>query len=271
MASWLHHPRVRYAFIVAVAIFALLLVFYSSPSLPSLTPDREQVIKELPDFTQFKNVREKKQAFFDFLYPIIEEENRHLMTLRNTLKEMRSKQSLSGAEASWIRDLSRLYLNEKQQEDSLPNLLEKLIRRVDIIPPSLVLAQAAIESAWGTSRFAREGNNLFGQWCFSEGCGIVPQQRATGRTHEVAKFDTVNEAVHAYLRNLNAFHAYKTLREARRDIREQDKKLSPTPLLAGLSNYSEQGKAYLTKVARVIRQNELERFDVRQREALSAP
>lgn len=269
MASWLSNKRAHIALIATVAISVMMLVFYASPGLPSLSHERTKKVESLPDFSHYNNVDEKKTAFFEFMYPIIEEENRHLMTLRRTLLRLQESDNLSASETEWLKELAQRYLNEKQQQDSTEGLIDKLVRRVDIIPPSLVMAQAAIESAWGTSRFARQGNNLFGQWCFSKGCGIVPQQRSPGRTHEVAKFDTVNEAVSAYLRNLNAFHAYKSLREARVQVRRQNEWLSPTPLLVGLANYSEQGKMYLAKVSRVIRQNKLERYDEMQRAALN--
>ncbi|MDZ7770570.1 MAG: glucosaminidase domain-containing protein [Woeseiaceae bacterium] len=136
--------------------------------------------------------------------------------------------------------------------------LELLQRRVDTIPEALVLVQAAKESGWGRSRFAREGNALFGEWCYNEGCGIVPGARGEGRTHEVRAFDTVYDAVGSYIRNLNTHRSYLDLRLARQAARESGEAPSAFQLAEHLSRYSERGDVYVREIQSMIRQNDLE-------------
>ena len=140
-------------------------------------------------------------------------------------------------------------------------LTKELIRRVDVIPTSLVLAQAANESAWGTSRFAREGNNIFGQWCFDEGCGLVPNRRGEDASHEVRAFASVEAAVRAYFRNLNTHPSYEDLRTLRASMRMQGLPLNSMVLARGLTRYSERGMDYVLELQDMIRINELRERD----------
>ena len=121
-------------------------------------------IKKLPDFSKISNVNEKKEAFFSTLYPIIQAENNHVLQLRKLivmLKDIPVKK-LSAKQQAWLLSVSKKYKLENQYINN--NIFEELLKRVDYVPPSLALTQAAIESGWGSSRFARQGNNLFGQW-----------------------------------------------------------------------------------------------------------
>jgi Bax protein len=129
------------------------------------------------------------------------------------------------------------------------------LARVDTVPLSLVLAQAANESSWGQSRFAQEGNNLFGEWCFREGCGIVPEQRSAGKSHEVAAFDSVNASVRSYLHNLNTGRAYAALRKLRQQARAAGEAPKAMVLASGLARYSERGLAYVHEIKAMIRSN----------------
>ena len=137
-------------------------------------------------------------------------------------------------------------------EERLPQIVEQLERRVDTLPVPLVLVQAAKESGWGTSRFAREANNLFGQWCFRAGCGIVPARRAAGAKHEVRDFDSVDDSVAAYLHNINTGKVYRRLREIRQDLREAGKKLDGSLLADGLLFYSQRREDYINEVKRML-------------------
>lgn len=157
--------------------------------------------------------------------------------------------------------MSQLQTEYLIDSESTDVILQSLLKRIDIIPPSLVLAQAAIESGWGTSRFAKNANNLFGQWCFSKGCGLIPKARTTGKAHEVAKFDSVNESIRSYLKNLNSFHRYEKFRTLRSKSSIKDTGKGVLTLLPGLEPYSEQGKLYIKKVSKMIKQNKLQRFD----------
>jgi len=137
----------------------------------------------------------------------------------------------------------------------------RLLQRVDVIPPSLALSQAANESAWGTSRFARSGHNYFGQWCFTTGCGVVPRHRTAGKQHEVAVFASPAAAVASYLHNLNSHPAYQRLREIRLQQRQQHQVVSGLALAAGLEKYSERGEDYIRELRAMIRHNRLSQYD----------
>ena len=141
------------------------------------------------------------------------------------------------------------------EQDTVGASIQELLLRVDEIPTSLVLAQAANESAWGTSRFAQDGHNYFGQWCFKQGCGITPSNRAPGATHEVKRFNTPMDSVHAYFININTHRAYKTLREIRASA---EKPVSGVLLADGLLNYSERKQAYIDELKSMIISNNLE-------------
>ncbi len=214
-----------------------------------------------PDFTEYAAGDERKQAFFDYFLPIIEEENEDILTVRSDLLEIyEDKEQLSFLAKLKVASLAETYEVEEFDfaSDSDWNTL---IRRVDIVPPSLAIAQAANESAWGTSRFAAEGNNYFGQWCFVEGCGIVPELRPEGEIYEVADFASPAESVEAYLRNINHHPAYQTLRQKRAQLRNSEDNVSGLQLVSGLTNYSERGEEYVEELRSMIRFNELDKFD----------
>jgi Bax protein len=135
-----------------------------------------------------------------------------------------------------------------------------LLRRINIIPSSLVLAQAANESAWGTSRFAIEANNYFGQWCYREGCGLVPTERDEGLSHEVKNFNSVVDSVKSYLHMLNSGKAYALLRNLRQQRLEEEKPLTGYELAAGLAKYSERGTAYVASIRSLIVANHLQHY-----------
>jgi len=128
--------------------------------------------------------------------------------------------------------------------------------RIDVIPTDLVLVQAANESAWGTSRFARQGYNFFGLWCFRKGCGFVPSRRKADAKHEVAKFPNLTRAVYTYLRNLNRHNAYRELRQIRANLRANNLPITGSDLAEGLVSYSERGHDYVEELQAMIRFNE---------------
>jgi len=132
----------------------------------------------------------------------------------------------------------------------------ELSARVDVIPSSLVLVQAANESAWGTSRFARIGLNFFGIWCYKPGCGMVPRSRNEGAKHEVEAFGSVDEAVTRYLHNINTNSAYSVFRTIRKQLREQNQPLIPEILATGLLPYSERGTDYVLELTEMLRHNQ---------------
>ena len=163
------------------------VIFHLSYRPISMLPDyRHQpalsLIKPLPDFSSHGSVSEKKQAFFRYLLPVIASENAHIKNLRTTVKSLRRKlneekaKPLDPYELNWIKGLALQY--QVNSSEDIDRMLDDLLMRIDTVPNSLVLAQAAIESGWGTSRFAKQGNNLFGHWCFKKGCGLIPNKRA---------------------------------------------------------------------------------------------
>ena len=217
--------------------------------------------QSLPDFSVYTNVKEKKEAFFSFMLPLVIKKNLDIRSERQFLLSIRDKSKIefSSSEISKVKKLGSKY--RLPELDIEMDGLVQLLNRVDEIPVSMVLAQAAIESAWGTSRFARDANNLFGQWCYKKGCGLVPLRRNPGSTHEVKKFDSVEDAIEEYLHNLNTNNAYNYLREVRKNLRQDNQVLSGNKLAEGLLNYSEMREKYIEEVRAVIRINKLSKHD----------
>lgn len=228
-------------------------------TLSSLPPLPAWADEDLPDFSGYSDTTERKVAFFSFLYPRIVLANSRILLEREYLEAIVTKAELSNTEVKWLTDQSqRLRIEAELGSNEQFTLLRK---RLDVIPPSLILAQAANESAWGTSRFALEGNNLFGQWCFSKGCGLVPQSRVDGANHEVAKFSSPYRSVRSYIQNLNRHPTYQLVRDIRLQDRQADKPLSGNELAEGLLGYSERGEDYIKEIRSMIRYNNLEFYD----------
>jgi len=225
--------------------------------------DRDGLPNRLPDFAEIEDVNARKTAFFAFLQPFVDHANEDILADRARLLELREhyrqRDELPRGDARWLAELAAAYevpLSEPRQPDLAA--LASLERRVDMVPASLALAQAALESGWGTSRFAREGNNLFGMWCYTPGCGIVPARRPTGATHEVTRYRSPGDSFAAYIRNLNTNGAYRELRSLRAGQRSRGQRISGATLAGGLTRYSQEGSAYVAKVRRMIRSNDLE-------------
>lgn len=213
----------------------------------------------LPDFAKIRDVKQKKRQFFNFIRPDIDKENQKLLNIRVEIKHwleiVSLEQTLSEQQQS---ELNKLIESYKVNENfSLLQQLNELLIRIDIIPSPLVLVQAANESAWGTSRFARIGLNFFGLWCYRQGCGMVPNGRNHGAKHEVAAFNSVNHSVKRYLHNINTHNAYIVFRAIRGQLRAQNQALQPEVLATGLLSYSERGTAYVLEITEMIRHNRL--------------
>ncbi|WBU40097.1 glucosaminidase domain-containing protein [Marinobacter alkaliphilus] len=229
------------------------VILASLPRLPAWAQD------DLPDFSVYRDATERKVAFFSFLYPRIVLANSRILLEREYLESLANKAELSNREEKWLTDQSqRLRVDAETGSEEQFALLRK---RLDVIPPSLILAQAANESAWGTSRFATEGNNLFGQWCFSKGCGLVPLSRAEGASHEVAKFSSPYQSVRSYIQNLNRHPTYQLVRDLRLQNRQAEQPLSGLEMAEGLLGYSERGEEYIKEIRSMIRYNNLEFYD----------
>lgn len=216
--------------------------------------------EQVPDFSALPTVSARKAAFFAFLLPRIQAENQRIDGLRARLS------ALAPAQTPWDEDTER-WLTALEDRYRLPtpgageDRLTRLLRRVDRIPPSLALAQAATESAWGTSRFAQVGRNFFGQWCYSKGCGLVPLLRPEGSEHEVRLFERSADSVVSYMHNLNSHPAHQSFRVLRAAARREGRPLSGELLAPGLLRYSERRAAYVADLLAIMRFNRLDRFD----------
>lgn len=222
-------------------------------------PRLDSSTKPVPNFAGFSNVIEKKRAFFAYLQPEIQRQNEIILKEREMVlalqKVMLQQQNFNQHQQEVFNNLIKKYQFTGDKILSLEQTFKMLIRRVDTIPVALVLVQAANESGWGASRFAQEGYNFFGLWCFKKGCGFVPKQRNDNAVHEVAKFRDLSHAVMTYTRNLNRHYAYKDLRMIRQNLRQADKPVSAKALAAGLSSYSERGQAYIDELLSMLRVN----------------
>ena len=253
-------------------LLAALITYVSLTSVPA-TPEMMAVkaglteiepITVFPDFASIDTVAVKKQQFFDFLEDYVMAENANIAETRRELRSYvdiaNSGVAFSQRERRWILQLAEHYdLDTSALSDR--EIANELYLRVDKVPVSLALAQAANESAWGTSRFARQGNNIFGQWCYEEGCGLVPRSRLSGATHEVKKFDSIQESVNAYINNINTHPSYSYLRELRARMRDRNRPLDSLRLAMGLSSYSQRGDNYVDEVQNLIVQNQLTERD----------
>jgi Bax protein len=225
----------------------------------SLPPVPDKIHTKLPDFSQFKDVEKKKKAFFDFLRPIARAENRKVLKERayvlSQWQDLQQGKALSGKDQEKLSSLAQKYRVDAKHTEGR-DFFKKMLMRIDKIPVSLALIQAAKESGWGTSYFARKGNNLFGQWCFKKGCGLVPRQRPAGARYEVKKFKDVSESVQAYIQNLNSHPAYQELRQQRYQMRLAGKEPDAQLMAEGLGKYSQIGRKYVNTVQKMIRGNE---------------
>jgi Bax protein len=225
---------------------------FNSSSVKELTKLELTLNNNIPDFSSFKDVKVKKSTFFEFIYPMVVNSNINILKERDFIQN-------SDTFGSVALELCKKY-RIKCNKDNFKTLF---IEKVNIIPPSLALAQAANESSWGTSRFARKANNYFGEWCFTKGCGLVPSQRNDNQTHEVEKFETVFYSVKSYLHNLNSHPAYEELRVVR-----NNESFSGLSLSKGLSKYSERGHEYIKEINSMINYNKLTKYDTKMKEHL---
>ncbi|MDZ7805357.1 glucosaminidase domain-containing protein [Thiohalophilus sp.] len=244
---------------LGVGIVMILVVAWFSYDYLRVSPPGD---RSLPDFRVIEDTGERKEAFIEFLWPVVKSENRRVLEKREKLLAILDKledgEQAAPDEQAWLAEQATLY-RVKAKGDL--ERARKLATRIDIVPTSLALSQAALESAWGTSRFARQGNNLFGQWCITAGCGIVPLRRPAQATYEVQAFETVAGSVRTYLRKLNSHPAYQPLRDIRAQARRAGREPSGLELAAGLINYAAIGEDYVQHIKGVIRRNDLDRFD----------
>ena len=220
----------------------------------------EKLVKPIY-FTQFprdldnlQSVQLKKETFIKIVLPLIVAENEKILDDREKLKNLLEKKFTSDAEKQWLRQKLLEYKVKKGD-------LKELMFRMDMIPVSIALAQAAKESGWGTSRFALEGNAIFGQWTW-DGQGIAPLKRDGDKNHKILKFPILRASVKAYKNNLNTHKSYSKFREKRQQLRSKNKNITGLALTETLKNYAQTGSEYTKILNQIITQNRLSDFEL---------
>ncbi len=213
------------------------------------------------DFPAIRDARTRKTLFLHASLPLILQVNEEILATRRHLLRLHDQVSagrrLPEAERYWLAALARKY-------GARSGDFETLLRRVDTISPAIAIAQAALESGWGQSRFAMQGNALYGQRTWSRGAGIVPGERDDGKRFEVKNFDRLLDSVRDYALNLNRHAAYADLRAMRAEMRAADAPFDAHALATGLSTYSELGEEYVGLIQSIIRANKLENLETAQ-------
>lgn len=255
-------PPKRIAYLLIIWVFAALVFSYpflfpSSDFAPEDIAQRQVVETDMPDFKSIQDIKARKIAFFNYLMPIIRHQNKLILEKRAFLftieENINQQKPLTTKQLKRLGELLKEYRVDANTK--LVSQLTSLLKKIDIIPPELVLMQAANESAWGTSRFATKGYNFFGLWCFKRGCGFVPKNRDDGANHEVAKFKNLSHGMYVYFRNLNRHAAYSELRNIRHNLRKSGQNIRAEALAKGLGSYSERGDEYINELIQMIKFN----------------
>lgn len=216
-------------------------------------------LEELPrDLANVSSVKTKKRLFVQAVLPIILRVNEEIVTARWRAERLAAgivwDGLLSAADRQWLIVAAERY-------GTAPFDVPGLLKRMDIVPPSLALAQAAEETGWGTSRFAREGNALFGQYTYKAANGMLPEQRDADSSHRIRRHDDLLSAVRSYVHNLNSHWAYEDFRDRRALLRRADRPIDGYTLAGMLGQYSVRGAAYVESIRAIMRQNRLQDFD----------
>jgi Bax protein len=234
---------------VALLVFLVMLIFLGNRWVAKFPP--------LPDFAAYKQVKDMKAAFFDYLTPIVEYHNEQVLSERKRLERIHSAvvrgMTLARSESRWLKQLAGKY-DVKWNQHKPAAVTTELLTRVDIVPVQLAVVQAAKESSWGRSRYAVHINNIFGQWCYKKGCGVIPEERTAGARHEVRKFESISDAIRSYIHNLNSHHRYENLRKLRQNLRAKGRAIEGGELVDGLLFYSERRQQYVDEIRSMIRQ-----------------
>jgi len=205
------------------------------------------------EIKKIENSQKRKDLFIKIILPLILEENSKILLDRKRLFVILNKSINTKSEKEWLKQKLKQY-------GVVNNDLSTLKVRMDIIPTSLAIAQAAKETGWGTSRFALEGNALFGQWTYSDN-GIKPASADQDSKHKVMRFKVLKASVRAYQRNLNTHSSYREFRKMRAMQRDNDEKISSLGLVKYLDEYAETGVKYTEVLKKIIEQNNLTDFD----------
>lgn len=233
-------PLTTLTLVLALSVFGLATPAVADTRKPDL---------QMPDMRQYSAGTERKIAFFNLMIPLIEEANDAIQNDREWLLHMRDQKRWTAESRERLDRLCKAYDLECQGERQVA--WERLLERVDTVPIQLVLIQAVEESGWGTSRFAREGNNLFGMRCFASSCSL----EHSGNGEGFQGFASVYDGVEAYMRNLNTHNAYQGLRENRAALRAAGSNVNALALIPSLERYSTRGNAYLATLQSLLNTN----------------
>jgi uncharacterized FlgJ-related protein len=206
-------------------------------------------------------VENKKRLFFRTTAPLVLRANELILVDRNRLSDIRSSYkknaAISEKDQSWILKLAKVYKVEVKDGQVTSAFMDTLWQKVDIVPVSLALAQAAEESGWGTSRFAAKGNAVYGQWTWGSNAITPEKQRKELGNYGIASFETLQQSISAYMLNLNTHNAYASLRDKRAQLREKSEKITGHILAGQLTKYSERGEEYVKSLRSLMEYNQL--------------
>ncbi len=230
---------------VLVVLSLLWLFVYGGESIPHW-------------YYEIGDVKLQKMKFFEILKPLVEKENEKIEKERafveDFFKKYRDNPLMDDKSLERLAKIAQKYRIKDFYNE------EEYLKKIDTIPVSLVLAQAALESGWGKSRFAKEANNLFGEWTFGKD-GIVPKKRAPGKRHKIKKFKSIEDSIASYMLNLNRHQAYKEFRLARYLIKRNGGHFSGLQAAMTMQRYSQLGKRYNHLLASIIKRNRLHRVE----------
>jgi len=241
--------------------YDLTKIYEGRASVPRL------FLKDIPDdFNRIRDPQKKKELFIKIMLPSVIKVNEELKKERAKFVALRAKMEkgviLDTKDKAFFEKICDKYKVSTTIDGAEGNkiVLRKLDDKIGEISVSMAIAQSINESAWGTSRFARHGNALFGEWTW-DGTGIVPKGRPEGETYSVKSFKNIRDSIRSYARNLNSHDAYETVRQKRKIAIKHEKPLNGYNFAGGMVNYSARGMAYVTELRSIIKQNELQIFD----------
>lgn len=236
--------RFKQQFSAVLAIFTLIWASWAVAA-PHLTSEQQAFKAQMQTAIQLANHEVHDQR----------------AKLNNIYQQWSAKKPLTVEQKAWLDALGKEYKVENP-DFSQAVTWKQLLLRVDEMPPSLIMAQAINESGWGTSRFAKNGKNFFGRWCFKKGCGILPKHPNYHSYHELKSFPSMLDSVRDYIHNINTHSAYEELRELRKKMRDEHKPLSGNELAGGLIKYSERGTRYIADIRAMIEKFDLAGLDL---------
>jgi len=222
------------------------------------------LIQSMPaDIGTLTDIKKRKTLFIRIMLPIIVAEQQRIRDKRQTLKlALQFNHANNPGNHHLQKELNKLFTEYKiSNKLSYQEKGKALLQRFDELPLALVLAQAAMESGWGTSRFTRVGNSLFGEWTYEKGTGIVPQGRDPGKTHKIKAFPSLQASIASYVKNINRNNAYKELRQQRSEMRLKQQALDARKLAQGLQRYSQKGQAYVVSLLQILNSKEFRQIE----------